>query len=496
MQVTYEPLAIEGTGVLALLAATTAPLATTSGRLDEALNGLVTRALELAPGPLDRSQVVDVLLLAGNAAGFDRVLVVGVGDPAQFDDPAAIDVGAALARAAAAHKVERLTVLAELDGGPLDPAALATSLALGVSLKTYRFDTFKQRPADAKSLGEVVVRSAAGTAPAAGEPARQAVVSGVHRCRDLVNRPANSLTTDAFVEATRDLRALGVEVEVLDRDAMQELGMGALLGVAQGSAMPPYVALATWNGAGDDRAPLALVGKGVVFDSGGLSLKPAKSMESMKCDMAGAACVLGTMHALAARRAQANVVGAIGLVENMPSSNAQRPGDIVRALAGKTIEVLNTDAEGRLVLADVLWYVQDRFKPAAMIDFATLTGAIIVALGYEHAGLFANDDSLAQKLLGAGTATGETLWRMPLGEPYRKQLESQVADLKNIGRPGQAGAVVAACFLESFVDKVPWAHVDLAATSYVETEHPLAGIGATGWGVRLVDRLVAEQFER
>jgi len=254
--------------------------------------------------------------------------------------------------------------------------------------------------------------------------------------------------------------------------------------------------LMRWRGRGDDSPPLALVGKGVVFDSGGLSLKPAKSMETMKCDMGGAACVVGTMHALAKRGARANVVGAIGLVENMPSGDAYRPGDVVTSLKGKTIEVLNTDAEGRLVLADVLHYVRERFGPAAMIDFATLTGAIIVALGHEHAGLFANDDDLAEALAAAGRTTGETVWRLPLGEAYTKQLESSVADLKNIGRPGQAGSIVAAAFLESFVGEAAWAHIDLAATSFTESDHPLAGKGGTGWGVRLIDRLVAERYER
>jgi leucyl aminopeptidase len=318
----------------------------------------------------------------------------------------------------------------------------------------------------------------------------------VHLARDLVNRPASSLDTESFVAAARGLGELGVDVEVLDRAQMEKLGMGALLGVAQGSRMPPYTVLMHWQGTADATPPLALVGKGVVFDSGGLSLKPAKSMETMKCDMGGAACVLGTMHALAKRGAKANVLGAIGLVENMPSGEAYRPGDVLTSMKGKTIEVLNTDAEGRLVLADVLHYVQQRFMPQAVIDFATLTGAIIVALGYEHAGVFANDDALADALAAAGRATGETVWRMPLGEGYSKQLESAVADLKNIGRPGQAGSSVAAAFLEHFVGEVPWAHIDLAATSFTETDHPLAGPGGTGWGVRLIDRLVADRYER
>ena len=494
MQVAYETIAAEGTGTLVLLCTRTATLSALGTRLDAALGGLLSRALALAPPPLDRGQVVDVVLPAGAPSGFERVLLLGAGEPAKLDAPVTVALGAALARVAQTRKLERLTLAAELDGAPLAPTALADGLLTGLGLRTYRFDRFK-KPDETTTLADVVLMCSEPAAAAAEAKARDARIAGVHLCRDLVNRPANSLDTDAFVAAARELEPLGVEVEVLDREAMAELGMGALLGVAQGSAMPPYVVLMHWRGAGTDRAPLALVGKGVVFDSGGLSLKPPKSMEIMKCDMAGAACVVGAMRTLAERKAKANVLGAIGLVENMPSGSAQRPGDVVRSLSGKTIEVLNTDAEGRLVLADVLWHVKERFEPAAMIDFATLTGAVIVALGYEHAGLFANDDALARGLAEAGAAAGETLWRLPLGEGYTKQLESPVADLKNIGRPGQAGAVVAACFLEAFVGEVPWAHVDLAATSFTETDHPLAGKGATGWGVRLVDRLVADRFE-
>ena len=495
MDFSFEAPAHDGNGTFAVLVGKEGGLGGMAAAADAALGGLLARALSLAPPPLDRHQVVDVVAAADNATGFERVLIVGVGEAAELDAPAAVELGAALARAAAARKLERLTVAAEVEGAAIDAAALASAVADGLALRTYRFDEFKEKRDAAPGLGSVVVRSDGADTAAGTTGTRRAVVEGVHLCRDLVNRPANALDTDAFVAAAQGLAELGVEVEVLDRAAMSELGMGALLGVAQGSRMPPYTALMRWQGAGDDRAPLALVGKGVVFDSGGLSLKPPKSMETMKCDMGGAACVVGTMHALAARKAKANVLGAIGLVENMPSGTAQRPGDVVKSLAGKTIEVLNTDAEGRLVLADVLWYVQDRFEPAAMIDFATLTGAVIVALGYEHAGLFANDDDLAAKLDAAGSVTGETMWRLPLGEAYHKQLESPVADIKNIGRPGQAGSVVAACFLEKFVNAVPWAHIDLAATSFVETDHPLAGRGGTGWGVRLVDRLVADAFE-
>ena len=496
MKVSFEPLSAIGTGTLAVPVAAAGGLAPTAAELDRAAGGLVARALALAPPPLERGRVVDVVLPADGGLGFERLLLFGTGPVEALDRAKAIEVGAALAQAAAARKLAALTVLAELDGDPLAAGELAAALAEGVQLRTYRFDGLKSKPSEAPTLASLALRTVESESIAERAAAQAAVVEGVHLARDLVNQPASHLDTDAMVRTARGLEALGVEVEVLDRAQMAELGMGALLGVAQGSRMPPYTVVMRWRGRGDDAPPLALVGKGVVFDSGGLSLKPAKSMETMKCDMGGAACVVGALHALARRRAAVEVVGAIGLVENMPSGEAYRPGDVLTSLKGTTIEVLNTDAEGRLVLADVLHYVQDRFKPAAMIDFATLTGAVIVALGYEHGGLFATDDDLADALLEAGLASGETVWRLPLGEAYAKQLESTVADLKNIGRPGQAGSIVAAAFLQHFAGEVPWAHIDLAATSFTETDHPLAGKGGTGWGVRLVDRLVAARYER
>ena len=494
METRFVTAAPAGQGTLVALIDGDGGLSPTAKAVDDAGQGLLTRAIELAGRPFERGQVVDVVLPSG--AGWDRVLLVAVPKPGDVAEAQAVEIGAGIAVAAATRKLQAFTILAELAGAGLGGAGLPVALAEGVALRTYRFDAFK-RPKEngTKPLGTLTVVSADAAAAESLWTGRAAVVAGAHLARDLVNRPANSLDTDAFVDAAKALAPLGVDVEVLDRAAMAELGMGAFLGVAQGSRMEPYTVVMRWQGGADGQAPLALIGKGVVFDSGGLSLKPPKSMETMKCDMAGAAAVVGTMHALASRKAKANVVAAIGLVENMPSGTAQRPGDIVTSLLGKTIEVLNTDAEGRLVLADVMAHVKKVHQPAAMIDFATLTGAIIVALGYEHAGLFANDDALASKILEAGEATGETLWRMPLGKGYAKQLESPIADLKNIGKPGQAGASVAAAFLEAFVGEGPWAHVDLAATSFVESEHPVGGRGGTGWGVRLVDRLVSDAYE-
>jgi leucyl aminopeptidase len=271
--------------------------------------------------------------------------------------------------------------------------------------------------------------------------------------------------------------------------------MRALLGVAQGSQNDPFVAVLQWRGGAAGEPPVALIGKGVCFDSGGLSLKPAAGMEEMKWDMGGAGAVFGAMKALAGRRARANVVGVLGLVENMPSGNAQRPGDVVTAMSGTTIEVINTDAEGRLVLADVLHYAKERFKPKVMIDLATLTGAIIVALGHEQAGLFTPDDELAARLEAAGRAVGERLWRMPLGDDYAKHIKSEIADVKNTGRAREAGATAGAVFLQRFVGEVPWAHLDIAGVAWSKRDLPLAGKGATGFGIRLLDRLIADHYE-
>jgi leucyl aminopeptidase len=312
--------------------------------------------------------------------------------------------------------------------------------------------------------------------------------------RELVNEPPNVLYPVEFARRAGQLRKLGVNVEILDVKAMMKLGMGALLGVAQGSTQPGRTVIMRWNGGKRGDQPVAFIGKGVCFDTGGISIKGAASMEDMKGDMGGAACVVGLMHALAARKAKVNAVGAIGLVENMPDGAAQRPGDIVTSMSGQTIEIINTDAEGRLVLADVLWYVAKKFKPKFMVDLATLTGAILVALGTEYAGLFSNNDELAERLTQVGLATGERVWRMPLGPEYDKQIDSQFADMKNTGsRSG--GSITAAQFLQRFVDDTPWAHLDIAGTAMGAAKSEINQSWASGYGVRLLERLVAEYYE-
>lgn len=417
--------------------------------------------------------------------------------------------------------------------------ARAAEVALGLALRAYDFSAYKTRKTGdgAAPEGEAPAEPAASTsrtgaaedarlsdaaggpgpvadAAPAGTPRGRvifmhkdpealgraaadgaAVAEGVFFTRDLVNEPANVLTTSDFADRLLAMRELGLEVEVLEEDELARLGMRALLAVGQGSESPSKVVVMRWNGGGE-AAPLALVGKGVVFDTGGISIKPAAGMEEMTMDMGGAGVVAGVMRALALRRARANVVGLVGLVENMPDGRAQRPGDIVRSMKGDTIEVVNTDAEGRLVLADVLWYAQERFKPAAVVDLATLTGAVIIALGHENAGVFSNDDAFATQVLNAARAEGEGAWRLPLGPGYDKLIDSRLADVKNTGgRP--AGSITAAQFLRRFVrEDVPWVHLDIAGVALPPAETALAPKGASGWGVMTLDRLVRDRFEK
>lgn len=373
---------------------------------------------------------------------------------------------------------------------------LAGQVALGLALRGYDFDAYKTRKEGDEPAGRprvtFMVKDPEDLARTAGDAA--ALAEGVFFTRDLVNEPANVLTTTDFADRLKAMEEIGLEVEVLDEDQLRELGMRALLAVGQGSESPSKVVVMRWNGGGNE-APLALVGKGVVFDTGGISIKPGAGMEEMTMDMGGAGVVAGTMRTLALRRAKANVVGLVGLVENMPDGGAYRPGDILKSMKGDTIEVVNTDAEGRLVLADVLWYAQDRFQPKAVINLATLTGAVIIALGHEHAGVFSNDDALADEILAAARAEGEGAWRLPLAPAYDTLIKSRLADMKNSGgRP--AGSITAAQFLQRFIkDGQPWAHIDIAGVTLPPQATDLAPKGATGWGVMTLDRLVRDEYE-
>jgi leucyl aminopeptidase len=435
-----------------------------------------------------QGQALDII-----GQGGSRLLVLGSGK-ASDDAPLNgwTDRGGSLMAKIAATRVQTVAVV--LDEAGATPAAIG-ELAAGLRLRQYRFDKYKSaRPDDAPASLTITLHVAD---PAAVDQAiadRGATVDGTLLARDLVNEPANVLGPVEFAARAAELSKLGVEIEILEPEALEKLGMGSLLCVAKGSDRPARLVVMHWKGGKSDAAPLAFVGKGVVFDTGGISIKPAGSMEDMKGDMGGAAAVTGLMCALATRKAPVNVVGVIGLVENMPSGNAVRPGDIVTAMSGTTIEVINTDAEGRLVLADALWYTQDRFKPKFMINLATLTGAIIVALGHEHAGLFSNNDDLASKLLGAGLNANEKLWRMPLAPVYDKMVESKFADIRNsVGRP--AGSITAAQFLQRFVNDVPWAHLDIAGTAFGVSATEVNTSWAPGFGVALLDRLVRDHYQ-
>ncbi len=378
------------------------------------------------------------------------------------------------------------------------PLRRVSEVLLGAMLRGYDFDEHKTRGEndgkDDEPEGGITAMVAKPDEVAAAVSAVSAVAEGVFFTRDLVNEPSNVLTTTEFANRLAALRDLGVEVEVLEERDLAKLGMRTLLAVGQGSESPSKVVVMHWQGGGKEK-PLALIGKGVVFDTGGISMKPAAGMEDMTMDMGGAGTVAGVMKALALRKAKANVVGLVGLVENMPDGRAQRPGDVVVSMKGDTVEVINTDAEGRLVLCDVLWYAQQRFEPAGMVDLATLTGAIVIGLGHENAGVFSNDDPLCNAFLDAAKAEGEGAWRMPLGEAYDKQLKSDIADMKNVGgRP--AGAITAAQFLKRFVkDGTPWVHLDIAGVASVKAETALAPKGASGWGVMALNRLIADKFE-
>jgi len=435
---------------------------------------------------------VDVIAPVETAA--DRIALVGTGDPAKLTAHDWMRVGGKICKLIG--KATKVTVLLGDAGAPSTDAA--ADMALGLLMRSYDFDIYKTKKNDDDDTGSQSVSVVFQHADA-GEckklfAIRQAVADGVTLARNLVNEPANVLGPVEFAARAKDLEALGVEVEILTEKEMKKLKMEALLGVSLGSVRPPRMAIMSWMGGKSKDKPVAFVGKGVVFDTGGISIKPAAGMEDMKGDMGGAAAVTGLMHTLAARKAKVNVIGIIGLVENMPDGAAQRPGDIVRSMSGQTIEIINTDAEGRLVLCDALTYCQERFKPSMMINLATLTGAVMVALGQHHAGLFSNDDKLSEALSKAGEATQERVWRLPLGPDYDKMIDSKFADMKNTGGR-YAGSITAAQFLARFVKDTPWAHLDIAGTAMGSPATDINQSWASGFGVRLLDELVRANYE-
>ncbi|WP_349369718.1 leucyl aminopeptidase [Salinarimonas sp.] len=490
-----SPAMPEGGDLVVFVAEDLEPGPTAKDILGDAV-GLIARA---AKAERFKGKARSAMTLAAPAGlPVDRLIVVGIGGGAQGEPFDFVTLGGVVAGKVAGREA---TAIAEFPGLEAGVEEIAET-TLGARLRAYSFDRYKSKKGKKKDAdeengetgGKLIVGCADPSATKKAAKIREGLAQGVALARDLVNEPGNVLGPVEFAAKAKELEKLGVEVEILDEKQLGKIGMRALLGVAQGSERPARVAIMRWNGGGKKDKPVAFVGKGVVFDTGGISIKPAGGMEDMKGDMAGAACVVGLMHALAARKAKANVIGAIGLVENMPDGKAQRPGDVVETLSGQTVEVINTDAEGRLVLADVLTYVREQYEPAFMIDLATLTGAILVALGQDHAGLFSNDDALAERLAAAGKATGEKVWRMPLGPAYDKMIESKIADMKNVGGRN-AGSITAAQFLKRFVEDTPWAHLDIAGTGMAAPQSEISRTFGSGYGVRLLDRLVKDHYE-
>ncbi|MFL6775542.1 MAG: leucyl aminopeptidase [Sphingomicrobium sp.] len=424
-----------------------------------------------------------------------RLLVVGTGTGTSPRDAAEKIGGTTVSKLQTSGEQ---TAVIDLTGLGYDADA-AARVGLGAALRSWRYDRYRTKLKDNQkpTLGEIVIVGAEAGAAKRYDERWAPVVEGVSLTRELVTEPANIIYPETFVERVRaSVKETGLEVEVLDRAAMDKLGMGALLGVAQGSVREGRLLVLKWSGGAKGVQPVAFVGKGVTFDTGGISIKPAAGMEAMKWDMGGAGAVVGAMKALALRKAKANIVGICGLVENMPGGNAQRPGDVVTSMSGQTVEVINTDAEGRLVLADAVTYVQRNFKPSTIIDLATLTGAILISLGHEWAGLFSNNDELAGKLQSAGEESGDKLWRMPMAEAFDRLIDSPIADMKNVG-PREGGSITAAQFIQRFVENgVKWAHVDMAGKAWSDKAGATHEKGATGFGVRLLDQYVADVLER
>ena len=431
---------------------------------------------------------------AEHFVGDRRIVAIGTGDNIPPADAAEKLGGAAVARLLISGET---AAVIDLTGLNYDADA-AARVALAAALRGWRFDVYRTRLKDKQkpTLNAVTIVGAGAGAADRWATRYAPLVEGVALTRELVTEPANIIYPESFVERVKaSVEGLGLQIEVLDGPAMDALGMGALLGVAQGSRFAPQMLILRWNGGPAGEAPVALLGKGVTFDTGGISIKPAAGMESMKWDMGGAGAVVGAMKALAGRKAKANVVGICGLVENMPDGNAQRPGDVVTSMSGQTIEVINTDAEGRLVLCDVMTWTQREIKPKVMIDLATLTGAMVISLGHEMAGMFCNDDGLAEQLLAAAKSSTDALWRQPLGEAYDRLIDSPIADMKNVG-PREAGSITAAQFLQRFVDEgVKWAHLDIAGMAWSDKPKPTYDRGATGYGVRLLDKFVEDVAE-
>ena len=502
MNISFAAPSVPASGALVVGVLEGKKLTPSAASLNKETDGALERALDSGSFSGKKGELLEIIAPA--KLKNSRILLVGVGEPAKLSEKDLQDLGGAVvARLLAGGDDKAAFLIDKLRGGKSAPER-AANYAFGALLRSYRFDKYrtKEKPEKKPKLKEIKVLV---EEPAAAKRLFQKlekIAEGVFFTRDLVSEPANVLFPKSLVAEAKKLSKLGVKVSVLGEKEMKKLGMGALLGVAQGSAQEPQLLVMQWDGGAKDPkskdgAPLAFVGKGVTFDTGGISLKPAAGMEDMKWDMGGAGAVVGLMQALAGRKAKVNAIGICGLVENMPSGTAQRPGDVVTSMSGQTIEVLNTDAEGRLVLCDALWYTQENFKPKLIVDLATLTGAIIIALGNEYGGLFSNDDKLSEQLTAAGATVGEGLWRLPLGPEYDKAIDCDIADMKNISGGRAGGSITAAQFLQRFIQNgTPWAHLDIAGMAWSTKDKPTVPKGGTGYGVRLLDAFVAANYEK
>ena len=484
--------AASAVGAIAVPAFDKAKLSAAAKSVDTATSGALGRAIAASRFKGGAGETLEIIAPAGIDAA--RVVIFGLGDKAKLNE-------SVLEKAAAAVVAQLLiggetTVTLRLDGEA--DAEGAARAGLGACLAAYRFDQYRTKlAADKKpSLTKVAIAVDDVAAAKAAWKNWRSVAEGVDVARELLNQPPNILNPETYAKQIEGMAKLGLEIEILDEAQMLELGMHSLLGVGQASEFESHIAIMKWNGGKKGDKPLVFVGKGLTFDSGGISLKPGAGMDEMKGDMGGSAAVVGLMHALSGRKAKVNAIGIVGLVENMPDGNAQRPGDIVTSMSGQTIEILNTDAEGRLVLADVLWYSQQTFDPKLMIDLATLTGAVLVALGNTRAAIFSNDDTIAERLFAAGNASDEPVWRLPLGPDYEKHIETKNADMRNVGEGRLAGSISAAEFLKRFVNDKPWCHIDIAGTAMGGMkDDPRQPSWGTGWGVRMLDRFVRDNYE-
>ena len=475
-------------------------LSRSAGKLDKTCKGALSKAMKADRFTGAHGQFLDIMAPVGVSAA--RIVIAGLGKADKLDPLAVQNLGGNLAAHLNRGGAKKASVLVDKwskASASKAEADQAADLGYGARLRSYRFDKYRTKEtADKKpTLTRLTLVTGAARVAATAYNVLDRIADGVFMTRDLVSEPANVIYPESLAAQAKTLTSLGVSVEILTEAKMRKLGMGALLAVGMGSARASRMVVMRWNGApkSSKKAPIAFIGKGVTFDTGGISIKPAGGMEDMKWDMGGAGVVIGLMKALAGRKAKVDVIGVIGLVENMPSSTAQRPGDVVTSMSGQTIEVINTDAEGRLVLADALWYCKTRFKPRFMIDLATLTGAIIIALGSYNAGMYATDDKLADQLTKAGQATGEGVWRMPLGTRYDRDINSDIADMKNVGKGREGGSITAAQFLKRYVGTTTWAHLDIAGVAWSKSDSPTVPKGGTAFGVRLLDRLVADHYE-